>query len=129
MSASQLTYQINTLSLQRNLAPLPFSPPLYLDERPVMTKYSFLPMTLVPSLPVSSSSSSSLLAGRQIEIESTLRNQQYALQRSSQAIYVPSSTSDMYTQQPLTDSKLYRSPTESQLFFNATRVQALQQQC
>jgi hypothetical protein len=85
----------------------------YLDVRPVMTKYSYLPIvdprkeinTRFEQLPTYNSAKvfnpgntespwSGFASG--INIESELRNQIFALQKCSQATYVPSSNSDLY---------------------------------
>jgi hypothetical protein len=85
----------------------------YLDVRPVMTKYSYLPIvdprkqinTRFEQLPTYNSAKvfnpgntespwSGFASG--INIESELRNQIFALQKCSQATYVPSSKSDLY---------------------------------
>jgi len=86
----------------------------YLDVRPVMTKYSYLPIvdprreineTLVqqPTYNINAvfnpGNTQSPWSGfaTNINTESELRNQIYALQRCSQAVYVPSSNSDLYS--------------------------------
>ena len=85
----------------------------YLSVRPVMTKYSILPIvdprkgTKVPLIqqpifnphttfnPGNSQSPWSGFASS-VNTESELRNQIYALQKCSQSVYVPSSKSDLY---------------------------------
>jgi hypothetical protein len=85
----------------------------YLDVRPVMTKYSYLPivdprkatsvpLTVQPTFsphtvfnPGNTESPWSGFASK-INLESELRNQIYALQKCSQSVYVPSSKSDLY---------------------------------
>lgn len=85
----------------------------YLDVRPVMTKYSYFPIidprkqVSVPLIeapvfnvsnvfnPGNNSPWSDFAAN--INKESELRNQIYALQKCSQAVYVPNSRSDLYT--------------------------------
>jgi hypothetical protein len=86
----------------------------YIDVRPVMTKYSYLPIvdprkeigvkmnqspTFNPHTTFNPGNSQSPWSGfaSNINKESELRNQIYALQKSSQAVYVPSSNSDLYT--------------------------------
>ena len=85
----------------------------YIDVRPVMTKYSYLPIvdprkelgvkmnqspTFNPHTTFNPGNTQSPWSGfaSNINKESELRNQIYALQKSSQAVYVPSSASDMY---------------------------------
>jgi hypothetical protein len=85
----------------------------YVDVRPVMTKYSYLPivdprreidvrMNQYPTFnshtvfnPGNTQSPWSGFASS-INTESVLRNQVFALQKCSQAVYVPSSNSDLY---------------------------------
>jgi len=85
----------------------------YIDVRPVMTKYSYLPIvdprkeievkmnqcpTFNPHTTFNPGNTQSPWSGfaSNINKESELRNQIYALQKSSQAVYVPSSNSDLY---------------------------------
>jgi len=85
----------------------------YLDVRPVMTKYSYLPIvdprrklkTEFQSLPTynmnnvfNPGNTQSPWSGfaTNVNVESELRNQIYALQKCSQAVYVPNSNSDIY---------------------------------
>ena len=85
----------------------------YLDVRPVMTKYSYLPIVdprrniktefqVMPTYnaettfnPGNTQSPWSGFASN-VNLESELRNQIYALQKCSQAVYVPNSKSDLY---------------------------------
>lgn len=85
----------------------------YINVRPVMTKYSYLPVVdprkeistgLVqqPTYSVSQvfnpGNAMAPWSGfaSNINLESDLRNQVFALQKCSQAVYVPSSKSDLY---------------------------------
>ena len=85
----------------------------YLDVRPVMTKYSYFPIvdprkpSSVPmrQLPIynvnkqfNPGNSVSPWSGfaSNINKESDLRNQVFALQKCSQSVYVPNSNSDLY---------------------------------
>ena len=85
----------------------------YLDVRPVMTKYSYLPIVDPRSSineklieePIYNINTTFNPGNRQapwsgfvtnINVESELRNQIYALQKCSQAVYVPNSNSDLY---------------------------------
>jgi len=103
--------EMNRKLYDRNLPSKMLQP--YLDVRPVMTKYSYLPIvdprkehavglkqmptynvhkTFNPGTDVSPWSG----FATNINTESELRNQIYALQRCSQAEYVPNSSSDLY---------------------------------
>lgn len=128
--------------------------------RPVNTKYTFMP-TVAPIAPSTEpiqnygnydASSSFFPATRKLHFcgfasnvdrESTLRNQFFALQKADQRSYVPSSTSDLYenkinfitNNENLDSHLLFREqqfqdfnpnnfPTiGNELFYNATRVQ------
>ena len=85
----------------------------YIDVRPVMTKYSYLPIvdprkelgvkmeqmpTYDPHTIFNPGNTQSPWSGfaSNINVESELRNQIYALQKCSQSVYVPNSTSDLY---------------------------------
>ena len=85
----------------------------YVDVRPVMTKYSYLPIvdprrevgvrmkqypTFNPHTVFNPGNTQSPWSGfsSNINTESVLRNQVFALQKCSQAVYVPSSNSDLY---------------------------------
>jgi len=86
----------------------------YLNVRPVLTKYSYLPI-VDPRKPINvpmnqdptfnvhkvfnPGNSKSPWSGfaSNINKESELRNQIYALQKCSQSVYVPSSNSDLYS--------------------------------
>jgi hypothetical protein len=131
----------------------------YLDVRPVMTKYSYFPIvdprkdldTRLKQMPTYNShtvfnpgntqSPWSGFAGN-INKESELRNQVFALQKCSQSVYVPKSTSDLYmysynpTQTIQTHSLLFEESTFNKfnpnpndkvlgtyLFMNPTRAQ------
>ena len=111
ISNSQIHTQTNERIYNRNIPSQMLQP--YLDVRPVMTKYSYLPI-VDPRKPVSvplqqmptfnvqntfnTGNTTSPWSGfaSNINKESELRNQIYALQKCSQAVYVPSSNSDLY---------------------------------
>jgi len=131
----------------------------YLDVRPVMTKYSYftivdprkqlsVPLEQMPTYNVNKvfnpGNTTSPWSGfaSNINKESELRNQIYALQKCSQSVYVPSSNSDLYdykfkttTQHNPHDllfkqehfSEFNPNPSTkivgSEMFMNATRVQ------
>ena len=86
----------------------------YVDVRPVMTKYSYFPIvdprkeldvtmkqypTFNPHNVFNPGNTQSPWSGfaSNINTESELRNQVFALQKCSQAVYVPSSNSDLYS--------------------------------
>ena len=103
--------ELNERLSQRNVPSAPLQP--YLNTRPVSTKYSLLPVldrrapTDVPleKLPTYSPKDVFYPGGAQapwsgfanaIDVESTLHNQFFALQKCEQSQYVPSSKSDLY---------------------------------
>jgi hypothetical protein len=110
-SVSKIQQQTNTRIYDRNIPSQMLQP--YLDVRPVMTKYSYLPIvdprkaTSVPLIvqptfsphtvfnPGNTESPWSGFASK-INLESELRNQIFALQSCSQATYIPSSKSSLY---------------------------------
>lgn len=109
--ASQITNSINTRIYDRNIPSHVLQP--YLNVRPVMTKYSIMPIVdprapaKVPVVqqPIYSTNevfnpgnTQSPWSGfaTNINTESELRNQIYALQSCSQSVYVPSADSDLY---------------------------------
>ena len=101
----------NSRIYDRNL-PSQFLQP-YLSTRPVMTKYSLMPI-VDPRAPIKTplkqmptynttqifnpGNTTSPWSGfaSSINKESELRNQIYSLQKCSQSVYVPNSTSDLY---------------------------------
>jgi len=109
--ASQKTNSINERIYDRNIPSRQLQP--YLNVRPVMTKYSIMPIvdprapikTPMVQLPVYNSYNTFNPGNTQspwsgfasnINKESELRNQIFALQKCSQAVYVPNSDSDLY---------------------------------
>ena len=97
---------------ERNIPSSTLQP--YLSVRPVMTKYSYLPivdprrqlttkLNEQPTYNINSTfnpgNNMSPWSGfaSNINTESVLRNQIYALQNCSQSVYVPSSNSDLYS--------------------------------
>lgn len=109
--SSQITNEMNTRIYDRNVPSQMLQP--YLSVRPVMTKYSFMPI-VDPRAPISipmeqqpvynvhntfnPGNTQSPWSGfaSNINNESILRNQIYALQKCSQSVYVPGSNSDLY---------------------------------
>ena len=109
---AEIHKQTNTRIYDRNIPSQMLQP--YINVRPVLTKYSYFPIVdprknvSVPleQDPVYSVSkvfnpgnTFSPWSGfaTNINTESELRNQIYALQKCSQAVYVPNSNSDLYT--------------------------------
>jgi hypothetical protein len=110
-SSSQIRIQTNKRIWDRNIPSQPLQP--YLDVRPVLTKYSYfpivdprkeskVPLVQMPTFnvhktfnPGNTQSPWSGFASN-INKESELRNQIFALQKYSQSIYVPNSYSDLY---------------------------------
>jgi hypothetical protein len=110
-SASQRNTEINTRIYDRNLPTQLIQP--YISVRPVMTKYSILPivdprkptsvkMEIMPTYnldtvfnPGNKMSPWSGYASN-VNVESDLKGQIFALQKCDQCIYVPKSSSDLY---------------------------------
>lgn len=108
---SDIHNQTNNRIYDRNIPSQMLQP--YIDVRPVMTKYSYFPIVdprkriSVPLIqqptfniqqtfnPGNAQAPWSGFASN-VNTESVLRNQVYALQKCSQAVYVPNSTSDLY---------------------------------
>ena len=110
-STSQRQQTIYLRSYERNIPSQPLQP--YLDARPVMTKYSLLPIvdprkpiqmpliqqaTFSPEKIYNPGNDSGPWSGyaSNINHESELRNQIFALQSCSQGAYIPSSKSSLY---------------------------------
>ena len=108
---SKMQEQTNTRISDRNIPSQVLQP--YLDVRPVMTKYSYFPIvdprkevnvklhvapTFNPHKIFNPGNTQSPWSGfaTNVNLESELRNQIYALQRCSQSVYVPNSQSDLY---------------------------------
>ena len=108
---SQINNETNERIYNRNLPSKMLQP--YIDVRPVMTKYSYFPIVdprkesnvklfQQPTYNVSNvfnpGNTESPWSGfaSNINKESELRNQIFALQKCSQSVYVPSSNSDLY---------------------------------
>ena len=108
---SKIQEQTNTRIYDRNIPSQMLQP--YLDVRPVMTKYSYLPIvdprkrinvklqqdpTFNVNTTFNPGNTKSPWSGfaTNVNTESILRNQIFALQKCSQAVYVPNSSSDLY---------------------------------
>jgi hypothetical protein len=154
---SEIHKQTNNRIYDRNIPSQMLQP--YLDVRPVMTKYSYFPIVdprkqinvpfaQMPTYNVNKvfnpGNTQSPWSGfaSNINTESELRNQIYALQKCSQATYVPRSNSDLYTYQFQTQTQpnpheiLFRNETfdsfdpnpspnicGTNIFYNNTRCQ------
>jgi len=111
LPSSKLQHDINTRIYNRNIPSSTLQP--YLDIRPVATKYSRLPIvdprkmlnvpfTQEPTYNVHHTfNPGNRMApwsgfASNVNLESELRNQIYAIQSCSQAVYVPDSSSDLY---------------------------------
>jgi hypothetical protein len=112
LPSSKLQHDINTRIYDRNIPSSALQP--YLDVRPVATKYSRfpivdprkrlnIPLTQEPTYNIHNTfNPGDRMApwsgfASNVNLESELRNQIYALQSCSQAVYVPDSSSDLYT--------------------------------
>jgi hypothetical protein len=110
-STSERQKQIYERSFSRIISPQPLQP--YLDARPVLTKYSIMPVvdprkqiqtslvqhsTFNPQIHFNPGNNGGPWSGfaSNINTESELRNQIYGLQKCSQAAYVPDSSSTLY---------------------------------
>ena len=157
LNVAKIHEETNTRIYDRNIPSQVLQP--YLDVRPVMTKYSYFPIvdprksntvpliaqpTFNPHATFNPGNTTSPWSGfaSNVNTESELRNQIYALQKCSQSVYVPSSKSDLYnygfTPKPThqSHSLLFEKDSFSQfnpnpdsktvgagMFFNSTRVQ------
>jgi hypothetical protein len=120
MYSSKIRERTNMRIYDRNIPSQVLQP--YIDVRPVMTKYSYFPivdprkkldvkLTQMPSYnvhtifnPGNTQSPWSGFASN-VNTESVLRNQVFALQKCSQAVYVPNSGSDLYAYSFQTETK------------------------
>jgi len=154
---SNIHKETNKRIYDRNIPSQMLQP--YLDVRPVMTKYSYfpivdprkeisVPMEQIPTYNVNKvfnpGNTVSPWSGfaSNINLESELRNQVYALQKCSQSVYVPNSNSDLYdykfktVTQPNPHELLFQNESFSSfnpnpdaktvgsgIFLNSTRVQ------
>ena len=108
---SQRHQIMNMRAYSRNIPSQPLQP--YLDSRPVLTKYSVMPIvdprkpsqvnlvqraTYTPETVYNPGNNPGPWSGyaSNVNHESELRNQIYALQSCSQSVYVPSSKSSLY---------------------------------
>ena len=122
--------QTNQRIYDRNIPSQMLQP--YIDVRPVMTKYSYfpvvdprktinVPLKQMPTYNVNNvfnpGNTTSPWSGfaSNINLESELRNQVYALQKCSQAEYVPNSGSDLYEY----NFKTVKKPNPHELLFQS----------
>jgi hypothetical protein len=127
---SKIHEQTNTRIYDRNIPSQMLQP--YLDVRPVMTKYSHFPIvdprkelhvkleqmpTYNSQLVFNPGNTTSPWSGfaSNINLESELRNQVFALQKCDQSVYVPNSNSDLY-KYSYSPNKAQQSQTHSLLF-------------
>jgi len=158
-SVSKMHEQTNTRIYDRNIPSQMLQP--YLNVRPVMTKYSHFPIveprkelnvkleqmpTYNSHLNFNPGNTKSPWSGfvSNVNLESELRNQVFALQKCDQAVYVPGSNSDLYkysynpnnAKQSQTHSLLFQKESfcdfdpnpdhkivGSGIFYNSTRTQ------
>ena len=126
---SKMQEQTNTRIYDRNIPSQMLQP--YLDVRPVMTKYTYLPIVdqrkqlnvklqQDPAYNINTAfnpgNTKSPWSGfaSNVNTESILRNQVYALQKCSQSVYVPNSGSDLYKYNFQTKTQ----PNPHELLFN-----------
>ena len=88
------------------------APPMVFSPRPVQTKYTKQPILdvyVTPSVPIRGIGPPVFLPGDSapfngftdnIDVDSNLKNINFALQRHPMAVYVPESASDLYNNQP-----------------------------
>jgi hypothetical protein len=113
-TSSQKQKTINNRIYSRNIPSQPLQP--YLDARPVMTKYSIMPIvdprqqintplvqtsTYNPNYVFNPGNDLGPWAGfaNNVNVETELRSQIYALQKCSQSVYIPNSNSNLYNVQ------------------------------
>lgn len=155
-TSSLIHLQTNQRIYDRNIPSAPLQP--YLSVRPASTKYSIMPIvdprrklnvplhvmpTFNPSTAFNPGNDEGPYSGyaTNINVESELKNQIYAIQSCDQAVYVPTSKSDLYNYgftpgtnmtQPFPD--LFNKPQFDQcnplperiqqiVFYNPTRTQ------
>lgn len=136
---SNIRKDTNERIYQRNIPTHTLQP--YMNVRPLNTKYTYLPIVeprvlhhKVPlkSYPVYNSEQVFNPGNRNapfsgyaaaINTESELKGQIYALQKSSQAIYVPKSTSDLYQYSLVTKSPFVSGLDPHALLFKTERFE------
>ena len=157
----KIRHQTNTRMYDRNLPSSMLQP--YIDVRPVSTKYSILPIvdprknlsvsldilpTYNPERTFNPGNDQGPWSGfaTNVNTESDLRNQFFALQKCPQAAFVPKTTSDLYEYkfqnnatygQPFPDlfktqtfdknnySDIFDSPKNNYMFYTSSRILAI----
>lgn len=129
---SDIHNETNQRIYDRNIPSQMLQP--YINVRPVMTKYSYLPIvdprkelnvkmenlpTFNPHTVFNPGNTQSPWSGfaANINTESDLRNQVFALQKCSQSVYVPNSNSDLYNYS-FNQSQQYQQYQPHDLLFN-----------
>jgi hypothetical protein len=129
---SEIHNETNQRIYDRNIPSQMLQP--YINVRPVMTKYSYLPIvdprkelnvkmenlpTFNPHTVFNPGNTQSPWSGfaANINTESDLRNQVFALQKCSQSVYVPNSNSDLYNYS-FHQSQQYQQYQPHDLLFN-----------
>lgn len=124
-SCSERANIMNIRQYNRNVPSQLLQP--YLDARPVSTKYSIMPIVdprkpinvpleqmpvYNPEIVFNPGNDTAPWSGyaSNVNIESMLHNQIYALQKCSQSVYVPSSKSDLYNVQWRSESVIQPFP-------------------
>ena len=130
--SSHRNNSINQKLYERNIPSQHLQP--YLNVRPVMTKYSILPivdprketsypLTQAPIYNIKTSfnpgNSQAPWSGysSNINVESDLRSQIFALQSCDQSVYVPKSTSDLYKYSFALPNRNYQEGSNHDLLF------------
>jgi len=131
---SDIHKQTNQRIYDRNIPSQMLQP--YIDARPVMTKYSYfpivdprkpvnVPLQQMPTYNVNTvfnpGNTTSPWSGfaSNVNLESELRNQVFALQKCSQADYVPNSSSDLYNY----NFKTVKQPNPHELLFQTNNFE------
>jgi len=129
--SSEIQSNINKKIYDRNIPSYLLQP--YINVRPVATKYSFFPI-VDPRAPINvpmdqypsyntnkvfyPGNTTAPFSGymQNVNTESELRNQIYALQKCPQSEYVPSSKSDLYQYNMILNSNITQNNTVKQSF-------------
>jgi hypothetical protein len=132
--SSQINTETNERIYMRNIPSKPLQP--YLDVRPCNTKYTMLPVVepriLNYSVPLqhypiyniqqtfNPGNTQSPYSGysNAINIESELKGQIYALQKCSQSVYIPQSSSDLYQDSYFTQTTFAPNADKHSLLFH-----------
>jgi len=124
-TSREIHQETNTRIYQRNLPSQLLQS--YIDVRPVSTKYSLLPIVdprAKPTVPYIAQPDFHIATtfnpgdrpspwsgfSPNINIESELRNQVFALQRCNQAVYIPATLSDLYDNKTIPQNNQIQQP-------------------